>query len=173
MNFETMSKQRKMMLIAAAVGIISIFLPWISYYGFSVSGMNGWGVLVFLCFAVAAVMAFIGDQTKNLTQSNWMIALIASGLATLVMVINFLTNLEVLQLFSVGFYLALIATVALLAVTYLFRSSTDNLQAGFDDLKTKFGTHNDTQKTGHTTTTTTTTTNVSHTPPNDSTRPTP
>jgi len=163
-----------MMLIAAAVGVISIFLPWFSYYGFSVSGMNGWGVLVFLCFAAAGVLAFMGDQTKNLSQDKWMIALIVSGIAALVMVIRFLTNMEILRLFSFGFYLALIAAVALLAVTYMFRSSTDNLQAGFDDLKTSFGSRTDTHHTGHTTTTTTPTpTNVSHTTPsNDPNRPT-
>ena len=152
-----------MMLIAAAVGIISVFLPWFSYYGFSVSGMSGWGILVFLCFAAAGVIAYKGDQTKNLNQSDWTIALIVSGIAALVMVINFLTHLEIMQLYSFGFYLALIASVALVAVTYMYRSATDNLQAGFDNLKTSFGSRTDTHHTGHTTTTTTPTpTNVSH-----------
>jgi peptidoglycan/LPS O-acetylase OafA/YrhL len=173
MNLETMSKQRKMMLITAAVGIISVFLPWFSYYGFSVSGMSGWGILVFLCFAAAGVIAYKGDQTKNLNQSDWTIALIVGGIAALVMVINFLTHMEIMQLYSFGFYLALIASVALLAVTYMNRSATDNLQAGFDNLKTSFGSR-DTHHTGHTTTTSTTITptNVSHTPTDDTTRPT-
>ena len=30
MNFQTMNKQRKFVLIAAAIGVISMFLPWIS-----------------------------------------------------------------------------------------------------------------------------------------------
>ncbi len=35
MNFQTMNKQRKFILIAAAVGIIAMFLPWvkISFFG--------------------------------------------------------------------------------------------------------------------------------------------
>ena len=32
MNFQTMNKQRKFVLIAAAVGVISMFLPWISIF---------------------------------------------------------------------------------------------------------------------------------------------
>lgn len=37
MNFQTMNKQRKFVLIPAAAGIISMFLPWvrISVFGFS------------------------------------------------------------------------------------------------------------------------------------------
>ena len=29
MNFQTLNKQRKMILIAAAIGLIAVFLPWI------------------------------------------------------------------------------------------------------------------------------------------------
>jgi len=66
MNFQTMNKQRKFVLIAAAVGIISMFLPWISFFGFSINGMHGSGIVVFLCFAVSGIISLLGDQTKNL-----------------------------------------------------------------------------------------------------------
>jgi peptidoglycan/LPS O-acetylase OafA/YrhL len=175
MNFETMSKQRKMILIAAAVGIISMFLPWWSFI-ITVNGMQTtWGVIVFLCFVAAGVVAFMGDQTKNLNQTNWMVALIAGGLAALVMVINFLSNLDLLSLLSFGFYGALIASVAMVAATYLFRSATDNLQTGFDSLKSNLNSKMNSGQTTNTTTDTTTTpttTTISHTPTNDPTRPT-
>ena len=116
MNFETMSKQRKMMLIAAAVGVVCMFLPWVSFLGISINGMRDWGVLVFLCFVVAGVMAFVGDQTKNLPSTNWMIALIASAIAALVMVINFFNLTDSLGGLSFGFYGAVAAAVALLAL---------------------------------------------------------
>ena len=169
MNFETMSKQRKMMLIAAAIGVIAMFLPWWSFI-ISVSGMHGTGILVFLCFMAAGVMAFMGDQTTNLTRTNWMIALIASGLAAVIMVITFLSNLDLLSLLSFGFYLALAASIALLAFTYMHRSAGDTIQSGFDNLKRNFD-----NRSGTTThvggTTTTTTTNVSHNTTSDPSRP--
>lgn len=162
-----------MMLIAAAGGVVCMFLPWVSFLGFSINGMHDWGVLVFLCFVVAGVMAFIGDQTKNLPPTNWMIALIASAIAALVMVINFFNLTDSLGGLSFGFYGAVAAAVALLAFTFMYRSASDSLQSGFDVLKKSFNNNTTTIHTGDTTTTTTTsTTNVSHTPTNDPTRPT-
>lgn len=135
MNFQTMSKQRQMILIAAAVGVIALFLPWASFFGFSVNGMRGWGIVLFLCFLGAGALAFLGDQTKNLDTRNWMLALAAGSLAALVMLINFLSSLDVLGYLSIGFYLTLAAAVALLAFTYQYRSEGDTLQTGFDALK--------------------------------------
>jgi peptidoglycan/LPS O-acetylase OafA/YrhL len=169
MNFETMSKQRKMILIAAAIGIISMFLPWVSVFGFSVNGMNGWGVLVFLCFAAAGAVSFMGDQTRNLNQTNWMITLIAGGIASLIMLINFLRTLSNIGHLSFGFYGALAAAIGIVAFTFKHRSASDSLQGGYDSLKNSFNSKMNTTQNGHTTTTTTT--NVSHTSNNDPTRP--
>lgn len=143
MNFETMSKQRKMILIASAVGVIAMFLPWWSismgiFGGGSVNGMHGEGLLVFLCFVAAGALAFMGDQTKNLNQANWMITLIAGGIASFVMVIRFLSWLDVLSVLSYGFYLALAAAVAVVAFAYTHRTAGETLQSGFDTLKTRF-----------------------------------
>ena len=90
MNFQTMSKQRKFILISAAVGIIAMFLPWVSFFGFSMNGMHGDGFIVFLCFAGAGVVAFLGDQTKTLDKTFWFIALACGGLASLLMIIDVL-----------------------------------------------------------------------------------
>lgn len=70
MNFQTMSKQRKFILVSALVGIIAMFLPWIKmpFLG-SVNGMHGRGIIVFICFLVAGILAYIGDQTKNLEKT--------------------------------------------------------------------------------------------------------
>ena len=73
MNFETMSKQRKMILIAAAVGIISIFLPWTSFAGFTANGFRGGGIIVFICFLAAGFLSYTGDQSANLNKMNWML----------------------------------------------------------------------------------------------------
>ena len=160
-----------MVLIAAAVGIISMFLPWVSIFGYSVNGMSDWGILVFLCFVTAGVLAYTGDQTKNLARTNWMIVLIAGAVASLIMVIGFLRALDVLRAVGIGFYLAMAAAIGIVAFTFMNRSAEDNLQNGFDSLKSSFNNKVNTTPTG-TTTTTTSTTNVSHTPANDPTRPT-
>ena len=140
MNFQLMSKQRKFILIAAAVGVIAMFLPWIkvSVFGFtagSVNGMHDWGILIFLCFLGAGGVTLIGDQTKTLDKTMWMIALIAGGLATLLMIIFLLRAMDAISFLSFGFYLALLAGVGILFSAYNYRASGFNIKDGFDSLK--------------------------------------
>lgn len=140
MNFQLMSKQRKFILIAAGVGIIAMFLPWIrvSILGFtagSVNGMHDWGILVFICFLVAGGITLMGDQTKPLDKTMWMATLIAGALAAVIMVIFFLRAMDAISFISFGFYLALIASLALLYSAYNFREAGYNIKDGFDSLK--------------------------------------
>jgi hypothetical protein len=140
MNFQTMNRQRKYILIAAVVGFIAMFLPWvkISFFGLtsSVNGMHGSGILVFFCFIGAAVVAFLGDQTKNLDKTFWFIAMACGALASLIMVWNFIDLMgSGLSFVSIGFYLALLASLAVLAATYMFRNPSDSIKSGFDSLK--------------------------------------
>jgi uncharacterized membrane protein len=139
MNFQTMNKQRKFILIAAAVGVIAMFLPWvrIEFFGISnsVNGFHDIGFLIFLCFVGAGVVAFLGDQTKSLDKTFWFIALACGGVAALIMVINFIRALDVLSYVSIGFYLALLASLGVLGAAYMFRSPGDSIKGGFDSLK--------------------------------------
>ena len=138
MNFQTMSKQRKFILIAAAIGIIAMFLPWIDAFVIKANGMHGKGIIVFLCFAAAGVMAYMGDQTKNLDKTPWFITLICGAIATLMMILFYSdasSNSIVGSLLAYGFYIAAIASIGLLAVTYLFRSAGDSIKGGLDKLK--------------------------------------
>ena len=142
MNFQTMNKQRKFILIAAAVGVISTFLPWVSVnfggfgsFGYSVNGFNGIGILVFLCIVACGVLAFLGDQTKALEKTFWMITLIASALATLIMVINLLRASGYMSAIGFGFYLTTLACIGILVSAYLFRNPSDSIKGGFDSLK--------------------------------------
>ena len=140
MNFQTMNKQRKFILIAAAVGFIAMFLPWIkiSFFGMSssVNGMHGSGILVFLCFIGAGVVAFLGDQTKNLDKTFWFIALACGALASLIMVWNLIDVMgSGMSFLSIGFYLAVLAAVAVLLATYIYRNPSDSIKGGFDSLK--------------------------------------
>lgn len=135
MNFQTMSKQRKFVLIAAAAGVIGTFLPWVSVFGFSVNGLHGFGIFIFLCFIVAGALAFMGDQTKNLDKTNWMITLIAGGLAALIMVINLLNSIDGFSFLGIGFYIDLLASIGVLAAAFLFRTPGDTIKGGFDSFK--------------------------------------
>ncbi|HEY0042547.1 MAG TPA: hypothetical protein VGB71_17860 [Flavisolibacter sp.] len=165
MNFQTMSKQRKMILVAAAIGVISMFLPWVSVFGFSTNGVSGWGIVVLFCFLTAGILSYMDDQTKNLELKNWMLVLIAGGLASLIMVISFFDVFDVLEFLNIGFYGALLASLAVVVFAYLHRSSGATLQSGFDTLKNSFG-----NGTGITRTDTNPTTKVIN-PTNDSSNP--
>lgn len=131
-----MSKQRKFILIAAAIGAIGIFCPWFYLFGFSVNGFRGVGILIFICLIVAIVMALMGDQTKNLNKTNWMITLLAGALAAIIMLINFLNALgSQLQFMSFGFYMTLLGSLGTAAATFVYRSPDDNIKGGFDSLR--------------------------------------
>ena len=136
MNFQTMNKQRKFVLIAAAVGIISMFLPWFSFFGYKISCMHGIVILVFLCFAVAGVTAYLGDQTKNLNKTMWLITLICGALATLIIVSRIIdASGSIIGLLSFGIYLAGLAAMGVLLSAFLLRSPTDTIKDSFESLK--------------------------------------
>ena len=142
MNFQTMSKQRKFVLISSAVGFISMFLPWISIsmfgYSQSVNGMHDKGIIVFICFVASGVIAYLGDQTKNLEKTMWTVTLLAGAIA-LLFIIWFYSQAtgSVMGASMVGFgiYIAALASIGILVSAYMFRSPTDNIKDGFDSLK--------------------------------------
>src|SRR5437868_4442300 len=128
MNFQTMSKQRKFVLIAAAVGVISMFLPWISIsvLGFTQSenGMHDIGILAFLCFIVSGVIAYMGDHTKSLDKNTWGIVLIAGILALLSAIWFYHKATDSIMgtsLVGFGLYISIVAAIGVLAAAYLFR----------------------------------------------------
>lgn len=141
MNFQTMSKQRKFVLIAAVAGLVGMFLPWYSFTIFgasgSINGMHGNGILVFICFAVAGVMAYMGDQTKTLSSSSWIVTLICGALAVIIVGWNIMKSGEygLGSSMTFGIYLAAIAAVGVVAAAFMFRSPNDNIKSGFDNLK--------------------------------------
>ena len=142
MNFNLMSKQRKFVLISSAVGFVSMFLPWVSVsmfgYTQSANGMHKEGVVVFLCFVVAGIIAYIDDQKKNLDKTMWTVTLLA-GVIALLFVIWYYSEItsSIMGSAFVGFglYIAAIAAIGIILSAYLLRSPTDNLKEGFDSLK--------------------------------------
>jgi hypothetical protein len=144
MNFQTMNKQRKLILLASLAGIISIFLPWFSAgaFGFSVhiNGFHGWGILALLCFVVALIISLVGSQIQPLDKSAWFVAMICGALCLLSIIITIISS----QTGDFGFasaglgfgiWISLIAGIAVIAFAWMFKNPADNLKGGFDSLK--------------------------------------
>lgn len=153
MNFQTMSKQRKFILIAAAVGVISVFLPWITIsagvFGMnmdqSINGFHGLGMVVFLSFAGAIVLSLVGDQTKSLEKSFWLLALIAGSLALLVILISFVNGRSggfgvVDTGYGIGIWIALLSAIGVVGSAWMFKNPADTLKDGFDSIKQSMAT---------------------------------
>ncbi len=150
MNFQTMNKQRLYILIAAAAGLISVFLPWISIsagaFGMSMSqginGFHGMGIVVFLAFIAAAFTALIGDQTKALEKNNWVASMAAGAIALLFVIINMASSDNsmggfgfVKAKFGWGIWLALAAAIGVIACSWLFKNPANSLQESLNNLK--------------------------------------
>lgn len=162
MNFQTMNKQRKFVLIAAAVGIISMFLPWISVsmfgYTQSQNGMHDIGILAFLSFIVSGAVAYLGDQTKNLDKNMWGVVLVAGALALISAIWFYFKISDSIMggsLVGFGLYVSAIASIGVLGSAYLLRAPTDSIKDSFNSMKKNIESKINTP--GTTTTTTTTT----------------
>jgi len=137
-----------MILIAAAIGLISVFLPWIKFSASmfgneiaseSINGFHGWGVLAFLAFAVACVLSLMGDQTKTLDKTMWMVTLAMGVVALFAVVIRLLNSGPVEMVaevkFGFGIWIALAASLGTLAAAWMFKNPEDTLKDGLESLK--------------------------------------
>lgn len=140
MNFSTMSKQRLFILIAALIGIISLFLPWktvsAGMMGMSMhestNGFRDVGIVVFLAFLAAGIIAFLGDQLRPLEKNMWY-AVLGAGGAALIFTIIYMTKgggdaLGIVETGNgIGLWLALLCSIAILAVAFLFRNQQNTM----------------------------------------------
>ena len=82
------TKQKQILLLAAAVGIIGAFLPWasVSVMGISqsVNGLSGDGIITLVLFAVAGYLSFKGDKKEVLSGNSLYIIVGAFGIAGLI-----------------------------------------------------------------------------------------
>src|SRR5262249_49177451 len=109
-----------------------------SSFGVSVNGFRGIGVLTFLGFLGAVIVSFVGDQTKPLDKSMWLVALGAGAVAllfTLIRLLDFTGNGAGFSFVGFGMWIAIVAGIATLAVAWMNRSPGDSLKEGFDSLK--------------------------------------
>jgi hypothetical protein len=159
MNFQAMNRQRKFILLAAAAGVIAMFLPWItvsagnpfeslsggdngigSALSVSENGMHGAGIVVFLSFLCGIVLSLLGEQTRALDKTNWLVAL-STGAAALLFSVIVLSNNPTGSMgivkSSIGFgaWIALAASVVILLVAWRYKSPGDTIRGNFDQLK--------------------------------------
>jgi hypothetical protein len=143
MNFQTLNKQRKLILIAAVAGIISVFLPWFSAgaFGFSVhiNGFHGWGILTFLAFVAAAGISLAGTQTETLDKNMWFAAIVCGMIALLSIIITMASSNSdfgfVSADFGFGIWIALVAAVSVTVSAWLFKNPAQDLKSGFESIK--------------------------------------
>ena len=141
MNFQAMSKQRKFLLITAAAGILSIFLPWHTaggiFQGLNINGFHGLGVLVFFLFAGTGALALIGDQTKPLDKTMWLITLAAGAVCVLCVIVRLSGAGDAFGILKpgIGLWLALAVSIGIVAFAWLYKNPGDTLQNAFDSLK--------------------------------------
>lgn len=136
-----MSKQRKFILLAAVVGIISIFLPWLTVSVFGVTnstnGFRSYGIVVFLAFLGAAGISLMGEQSTTLDQSKWLLVL-AAGAIAFIFTLLFYTNINsALGMVGTGFglWIAILASAGVIGAAWMYKNPADNLKSGFDSLK--------------------------------------
>jgi len=163
-----MHRQRKFIFLAAIAGLIAMFLPWVTVSAANVldglggdangtspdlgglfdksalssseNGMHGTGIIVFLSFLATFALSLLGDQTRALQKTNWLLAIVTGGAALLFSIV-LLANTPTGSLGFVrsrvgyGAWIALLASAGLLASAWLLRNPGDTLKDGFDQLK--------------------------------------
>lgn len=148
MNFQQINKQRKFIIVGAALGLIACFLPWFSYGVGSVNGMSGIGVLVFILFIAAGLLALTGDQKANIPAKMWL-PVLAAGVINICIIgyliirwesaMSGVSNEESAAFGSVGLSFGIWAAIAgAIIITYgayKFRSIENNLKESLRSLK--------------------------------------
>lgn len=143
-----MHKQRLAVIIAAGLGLVSLFLPWasLSMFGvsYSVNGLQagGPGYIMLVVFVVAGVFAFLGDdRTAPIDASKVKIVAGVAALGVLMMLYQLLAGIG-FSYAGLGAYLAFIAALAVLAVPFVIKDSgaiemptADSIKDEFNEIK--------------------------------------
>lgn len=79
-----MAKQRMVLLVAGVLGVISIFLPWASLMGLSVSGMktDAWWLVVLFSLLIIG-LALVGKKSAPVPNSTGLAITIIGGIQAL------------------------------------------------------------------------------------------
>ena len=142
-----MNRQRKFILLTAAIGIISVFLPWItiSIFGVteSVNGFHGSGVLVFILFLTTGIITWMGNQDQPLEKNAWFVVLLCGAIALVSAIIKITSSSGSIDGeiglpgvgLGLGVWLAIASSAGIILFAWLFKRPADNLKNGFEGLK--------------------------------------
>ena len=122
-------KQKLYSLIVAGIGLISLFLPWLTFKlgilgNNSANGLRGWGILSLIGVGVVAAACFMGDKTKEFDANTKKIALAGFGGIALGALLFFIRKSSYAGIMSdavgtgFGLWLCLLAGLAGLAWVY-------------------------------------------------------
>lgn len=135
-----MHKQRLFIVVAAAVGILSAFLPWwkVAFFGISgsITGIdNGDGWLSFaLCATAGGLAAAVGDRIKVLEGSmKKTIGGIGAGLS--VFMLFELIRPAMGASSSYGMILSLLAGIAIMAIPFVIKGDGNFQMPTKDSIK--------------------------------------
>ena len=143
-----MHKQRLAVIVAAGLCMFATFLPWakVSFFGMSVSvkGTEGDGWISFALFAVAAVLAFLGDDRNQAIDAGKVKGVAGLGAAITLFMLWELIGSIGFSYSSFGVYLALLAGIAVLAVPFVIKDTgefemptKDSIKQEFNEMKDK------------------------------------
>ena len=147
MSYQTMHRQRKLILIAAVVGIISVFLPWItiSIFGLSesINGFHGWGILVFMLYVAAAVITCLGSRAQALEKNLWLLVIACGVIALFAVIIEITSSSGGLGEepgfadadFGIGVWLTIAASASIVLFAWIFKNPANDLKNGLDGFK--------------------------------------
>ena len=119
-----MCKQKLFVIVAAVIGIIALFLPFVSFMGMSANALKygSDGYILLGLFVVPAALCFLGKLQENLKKPIMIVILIFAILALGVLVLNLVNALELISMLGIGFWLAMVASIAIPAVVFVFKN---------------------------------------------------
>lgn len=146
-----MNKQRKFLIGAALVGIVSIFLPWITVsagaFGFSMSesrnGFRGLGIFYFFLLLGVLAICWMGDQVSMLKKNQrlYVMGIGILGLLCLFLVYNGasdstrgsygMANAKI----GFGLILSFLATLVIIALPILIKEGGESLAGDLSNFK--------------------------------------
>ena len=117
-----MNIQRSVTLGAAVLGVVATFLPWASFLGMSISGIESDGIFATIAFVAAIAFAMLGDRKEALTSSKWKFGVVAAGaLAAAVALLTYFNAVSegIAGLVGFGLWLTVLCGIALVAIPFL------------------------------------------------------
>jgi hypothetical protein len=102
--------------------------------------MHGSGIIVFLSYLFAVALSLLSEQTRTLERTSWLCALAAGTIAllsTIILLANTPTGTMGFPKSSSGYgaWISLLASAAMLASAWLFRTPGYTLKDSIDQVK--------------------------------------